>query len=399
IDATTNLPNRNQLVLDIKNHNKPTLIIFEVVDFEEVGNVYGENIADKMLKQIAELYKDQIPQERSLYKFEYNQFAILLEDFDEAKVKNLISLFETLSILSSFEAYSIEIYFKLQYGIAMEKEKIVEKAYRALQHAKVTPGNRYSIYRKESSFAQNQKKNIIFGIQLREAIDGQNLKAFYQPIMDIKTQTVQKYEALARIKVNNEIIPPNDFIPVGKHMGLHTAITKNMITSSFRKFKDNKYSLSLNLSLEDFIDNDVITFIKQRVKDFDIDPSRVVIEVTEDISLDEHKHILYKLEGLKSCFFKISIDDFGTKMSNLSNICLIEPDFIKIDGKFIKDLDTNSKNRAIVRGIVSIAQNIGAKTVAEYVHNEEILHIVQELEVDYAQGYHIGIPSEFIEGD
>jgi EAL domain-containing protein (putative c-di-GMP-specific phosphodiesterase class I)/CheY-like chemotaxis protein len=398
IDSVTNLPNHNKLLVDIEKSVNPTLIIFEVVGFEQIDEIYGTEIANMLLKQVAGFFAVQVPDEQSLYRYQYNQFAMLIENFSEYRVKDLITAFDNLILLSHFEAYGISVYFTLHYGICMEKNNIIEKAHKALLQTKTTPNQRYCFYNRDSAYIVQQRKNIIYGMKIKNAIETFNVFAYYQPILNLKSNKIEKYEALMRMKDEGTMLSPGDFIPVGKHMGLHSALTKQMVNQSFKKFANFDKEIAINLSLEDFDSNDIPFFIRKRIKDFGIPPKNVILEVTEDISLHEHEHILQILEEFKRSGVKVAIDDFGTNMANFQNLCKIEPDYIKIDGMFIKDMDTNEKNYEIVKGIVTVAQNIGALTIAEYVHNEDILNIVQNLGIDYAQGFLIGVPSNNIEG-
>ncbi len=399
IDPVTQLPNYNKLEKDVQSFHNPTLIMFELFGFEQIDSMYGTDVANKLLKQIAGFYTVQVPQGQKLYRYQYNQFAILLEDFDLIAVKDLITTFDNVTLLSSFETYGINIYFKLQYGICREKENIVEKAFMALQEAHNIPNKNYCFYDSKSDMIKQQQKNILCGMKLKNALEKENIIAYYQPILNLKNNQIEKYEALARMKDNGQMVAPMDFIPAGKTMGLHVPMTKQMINQSFKKFADTRMQIALNLSLEDFIDSDIPFFLEKRVLDFGIDPAQVVLEITEDISIDPNSDVLYTLQKFKQKGFRLAIDDFGTKMANFSNICSIEPDFVKIDGQFIKDLEFNDKNYTIVKSIVTVAKSIGAQTIAEFVHNEKILQIVKDLDVDFAQGYLIGVPSNKNEGD
>ncbi len=399
VDEVTKLPNQNKLLEDLKKQENPGVIMFELAGLEEIDYMYGMEISNLLLHQIASFFAVQAPRENSLYRYQYNQFCILVDNYDELAVRDLITTFDNLVLISEFEAYGVTVHFTLQYGISLDPLNPVEKAYKALMQTKTTPNQKYTLYDDQSRYILQQRKNLEFGIKIKQAIESMNIIAHYQPIVNLTNNAYEKYEALMRMKDGNVMISPGDFIPVGKNLGLHRALTKQMINQSFKKFCRKDAEVALNLSLEDFETSDIPNFLKRRVNDFGINPHQVVLEVTEDISLEEHRDILTYLKDFKNEGFKIAIDDFGTQKANFQNICSIGPDYIKIDGVFIKDIDTNEQNFQIVKGIVMIAQNIGAKTIAEFVHSREILEIVKEIGIDYAQGFLLGAPQCALKGE
>jgi len=131
---------------------------------------------------------------------------------------------------------------------------------------------------------------------------------------------------------------------------------------------------------------------KYKIKQYNIDPSRVFLEILESVTSLQSPESEKIFKEFKKIGFNISIDDFGTETSNFSRILSLDTDIIKIDGSFIKNLDTDENSVKIVETIVSFAQKIDAKTIAEFVHNEKIFNIVKDLGVDYSQGYYFSAP-------
>ncbi len=177
-----------------------------------------------------------------------------------------------------------------------------------------------------------------------------------------------------------------------------SSITRMMVNKSFDYFKNTEICFSINITQRDILDKQLISFLEEKVKKFNIDPSRVTFEVLENITIgNQHKLILTQLKSLKAMGFKIAIDDFGVDNSNFSRLLDIDFDYIKLDGSFIKGLVENKKDRIIVAAIVSLADTLDIKTVAEYVENGDICKIIKECGVSMAQGYHIGKPLSYAE--
>jgi EAL domain-containing protein (putative c-di-GMP-specific phosphodiesterase class I) len=229
----------------------------------------------------------------------------------------------------------------------------------------------------------------------KDMIKAGDIFPLYQPIMDVNTLIVNKYEVLARGVINGEIITPDYFIDHAKNLGLITTITRTMISQSFEYFKNNHFDFSINITESDLSDETFFNFIEENLKKYNINPNRLILEILENIaSFDQNPEINNLIKKFQEIGIKIAVDDFGADNSNFSRLLSLNMDFIKIDKIFIKNIEENEKNIHIVKMIVLMSKSLGIKTVAEYVSSKKIFNIIKECGVDFAQGYYIGKPEK-----
>lgn len=229
------------------------------------------------------------------------------------------------------------------------------------------------------------------------AIINKQIIPFFQIIKCNKTGEL-KYECLARLKVGNDILSPISFLNIAREEGLSWSITEQMFQKTFHYFSEIDASFSLNINFSDVSNGKTKRFICDSISNFH-SPKNVTLEILEDESIDlkdaDAKVFIDFVTNVKAKGCKIAIDDFGSGYSNFMNLVKIDVDILKIDGSLIKQI--KQKNvRLIVEAIVSMAEKLNIKTVAEFVENEEIDKIVCEIGVDFVQGYFHGKPREYL---
>lgn len=235
--------------------------------------------------------------------------------------------------------------------------------------------------------------------KIKQALVENRIDIYYQPILSTKSNKIEKIECLVRfLEENGDVISPNFFLHVAKRSRLYNEITKFVISKACETFASRTEKFSINLSIEDIIESSTIQYLIKEVKKHALE-NRMVIEILESEGIDNYAQVIEVIEELKSFGIEIAIDDFGTGYSNFSHLVSLDIDILKIDGSLIKDLHVNASARSIVRSILSFTQELGIKTVAEFVSSKELYDIVKELGVDYAQGYYISKPLSKIELD
>ena len=392
-DQLTSLPNRQKILLDINEKSPTACVIFNIDEFKEINDFFGTVNGDKILQEIANWFLNI---DFESYRFDGDQFALLyyyyisIEDLKSIK-DNLLSLFEK-------ELFHIEdelIHVQFSVGIAKVKDNLLTKADIAVHSAKENK-IRISIYEENANIEQKFKKNIAIAAAIREALFENRIICFYQPIVDLKTNTIAKYETLVRmIDKNNQIIPPLDFLRIAKKTKLYSYITKEVIRQACKTFENRKEYFSINLSIDDIKDASTVqeiinTIIKTKTA------SRIIFEILESEGIENYDEVVNFITQIKALGAKIAIDDFGTGYSNFEHILKLNVDFIKIDGTLIKNVVHNEKHKIIVETIVDFAKKIKAKTIAEFVSDEAIYLTIKEIGVDFSQGYYTGKPAELI---
>lgn len=196
----------------------------------------------------------------------------------------------------------------------------------------------------------------------------------------------------------NEVIMPYQFLKVVSLAGLMSDFTKIIIDKALSTLTKQKLQVSINITGEDLQENYLIEYLESKREEYDLKSSQIILEILESMSITNEEKILRQLKELKNLGYKLAIDDFGTENSNFSRLLTLDVDFIKIDGSFIKNIDTNSNSQEIVKSIVSFAHNIGCGVVAEYVWSKKVYDTIKEFDVDFAQGYYIAKPDKKLQG-
>ncbi len=214
-------------------------------------------------------------------------------------------------------------------------------------------------------------------------------------VYNIKTKSITKYEALARIiDEDGTVIPPYHFLEISKKARLYSNITKSIISKTFISAKKYPHlSFSINLSIADMQDEDTVSFIEKSLTDLN-NPQKIVFEILESESIENYKSINAFITRFKSTGYRFAIDDFGSGYSNFAHLIELNIDFIKIDASLIKNIHKDTKSYEIVKTIAEFAKIINVQTIAEYVESKEILNKITHLGIDYAQGYYISKPQE-----
>lgn len=233
-------------------------------------------------------------------------------------------------------------------------------------------------------------------ILIIEALSQRRIVPYFQPIMNIKDSKIEAYEVLTRIITSDRVVPASEFIETAENMGVIGKIDYQLIELAFAKVKESAYhgKLFLNLSPKALILNEFIPTVRKLLKDYDVDPSKLVFEITERDTVKGLNIIEKYIHELKSEGFRFAIDDFGAGYSSFQYIKAFSIDFLKVDGEFIRNMSgTSIVENAIVSSIAGLADKLGIKTIAEFVETKEVFGQVESAGIHYAQGYFIKKPS------
>ena len=389
-DQLTNLANRQKMLLDISVNSPTACAIFNIDEFKEINDFFGTENGDKILQDIAKWF---LKFDFETYRIDGDEFAILYyEDLSIEHIKhnieNILSLFEE-------EQFHIEgeiIHIRFSTGIAKESKNLLTKADIAVHYAKENK-IKISVYEENANIEKKYKENIAMATSIREALIDNRIICHYQPILDIKTNKINKYETLVRmIDKDGNLITPINFLNIAKKTKLYSHITQEVIHQACNTFKDREEAFSINLSIDDIKDsNTVQEIIKTIIKTNTA--SRIIFEILESEGIENYEEVVNFITQIKALGAKIAIDDFGTGYSNFEHILKLNVDYIKIDGSLIKGIQQDKKHKIIVETIVDFAKKVGSKTIAEFVSDEEIFKNIKEIGVDFSQGYFTGKPS------
>lgn len=393
-DILTGYGNRYKLTKDIKNSTKPALAILNIDSFSQINDFYGHEKGDMVIKNLGDVIVKLIEQKDcELYHLQGDEYVIFNKNISKDKFTKVIDNL-TLKVKST-KLYlgDEELHLNLTTAISFEnKDKILSTADISLKVAKRT-NKSLVIYNDDISLNKEYENNIKWTKKIKEAIRDDNFIPVFQPIVNNSNGIWEKYESLVRLEDDGKLISPYFFLEISKKTKHYTEITKIMVQKTFEEFKDKDSEFSINLTIEDILNPEIKEFIFQMVKRYDIG-SKIVFEIVESESIENFEQVQEFIDKIKSCNCKVAIDDFGTGYSNFEYLVKLKADYIKIDGSLIKGIDTNETSQIVVQNIVNFANDLGMKTIAEFVENESILDKVKELGVDYSQGYYFSEPKK-----
>jgi len=395
IDTLTSLHDRVALMQDIYAMNKPKLIILNIDSFKDINEYYGNETGDYVLCEVADILRNLSIQEGlNLYRIGADEFALLedarldIDRYEELSL-NISNMFKGKMIDNP--NYKDEIEINVTLGFALEKDNILKKASMALREAKVKQID-YQCYFKRIDDKKEYINQIKWSKFIKNAIKDDRVIPFYQPIFNTQRKVI-KYECLVRIlDENEEIIPPGLFLDVSKKVKRYADIEKLLIEKSFAKISETGTTVSVNLLARDMSDSNVSNFVISMLKKYRVS-KQVIFEILEDENITQIERAESFVQRLKKMGCKIAIDDFGTGYSNFSYLMKLHPDYVKIDGSLIKNIDKDKNSYAIVSSIIAFARKLEIKTIAEFVHSEKVFEICVNLGIDEFQGFYLGEPS------
>ncbi len=393
-DPITNLPNRLKLHEDLIGMQAPLLAILNIDSFKEINDFYGVKIGDFILSELGSAIRSHCEYGEKLYRFAGDEYALLIEMDDVGvNIDEYIENFLRLLKNEVFMYNDYEISLHMTAGIAIGGKSIMENADMALKQAKKTRKN-FIIFDPSMQVSKQYEHNIKWTKILKEALDDGRVMPHFQPILDIKTNTVTKFECLVRlVEEYGSVVPPFAFLNVAKKSKLYPQLTRTMVEQSFRAFELTNYEFAINISVDDIENTITREFIYEKLANY-TKPKRVVFEITESEGIENFAEVSDFIKHVKNLGAKIAIDDFGSGYSNFAYIMKLDVDYIKIDASIIKNIVVDKNSYIITKTIVDFCKQIGMQTIAEYVCEKDIFDVVKELGVDYAQGYFIGEPEK-----
>ncbi|MCT7547827.1 EAL domain-containing protein [Aliarcobacter butzleri] len=398
LDSLTNIGNRYKLIEDVSKSINPCISILDIVSFSDVNDFFGYKTGDSVLKIVARKIEELLIDKENykVYRDHSDTFCIVAENEDRDKfIKNIDEISKTIGKVP-IVIKSRELYVQLSYVFSFEsKENLLETANIIKRYSQANKN--IIIYDKALELEKDYEKNIFWTLKIKKALDEDKIVPYFQPIYNLKTNKIEKYEALVRLIDGNNVISPYYFLDISKKSKQYLQLTKTMIQKTFDYFRDKDFEFSINLTFEDIKSEYISSFIIELLKEYEIG-HRVVFEIVESEEIDNFRKINEFFVTIREYGCKIAIDDFGSGYSNFEYLAKLNVDYIKIDGSLIKDILINKSSQNIVSMLVNFAKGQKVKTIAEFVSNKDILNKVRELGIDYVQGYYIKEPIASIDG-
>ncbi len=398
-DELTSLPNRMKLLKDISICKDAKLILINIDGFKEINTIFGEAIGNETLQKMAQKIKDTLKtRHKQLYKLAGDEFAILVGE--EMSVKDFkVDVARLVEYLNDtkLSCGEHEISVKLSMGVVISElnlssKSLISMADIALKEAKqkMQP---YMYYKEIAAENEDLEKNYKMVQLIKDAIEEGKVHCCYQGMLNVKTGRIEKYETLMRLySADGKMIAPDSFITLAKRARYYPKLTQQVFEEAVYTFMNRTESVSINLSIDDLMDDNTYDFILDIVGNCGF-AERIIFEFLESEEIEFNTRVLDFTTKVKKLGARIAIDDFGSGYSNYAYLIKLGVDILKIDSSLIKDIDKNENNRLITKSIIDIAHALGMDTVAEHVHTKEIQEILTAMGADYLQGFYLHKPT------
>ncbi len=396
-DDLTKLKNRYALKSSFHQEQNVELFLIDIDNFKDYNELYGMEIGNEILCKVAKSLEELARESGcEVYRIYGDGFAVKYVDDITPNMESCnLHIIAILSKLTSFHvdigngADRLEINFTV--AAVYDKEHMLEKADMALRYAR-KKGMKYIVYDAKQDTKEEIGKNILWKERIKSAIAQDNILPVFQPIVN-RNEEVIKYESLIRLKHDGKLISPFFFLDIAIKTRQYEKLTMIMINKSFTAMQKSDRNFSINLSFSDIHNPMTVKYLKSKIIKHQVG-SRLIIEILETENADDFQRIQNFVEEMRELEVRIAIDDFGSGYSNFDHLFKLQPDYLKIDGSLIKVVDKDEDARKLVESIVFLAGKMQIKTIAEFVHSEEVYRVCRKLGIDEFQGYYFSEPKE-----
>jgi len=407
-DDLTNLPNRalllDHITLAISNSQRFqagfAVIILDLDRFKEVNDTLGHLVGDEILKQVGSRLEMLLRETDTVARLGGDEFAILLTNIEEQKISDIAGKISH-ELEKVYVVQEHNLYLGASQGIAiypqhgLTTEILLKHADVAMYNAKKSDIN-YMIYTPKND--EHNVKQLSLLSDLRQAIDLDELRLFYQPIYVTHTNNIIGYEALIRWQHPQfGLLSPDSFIQLAEQTGLIKKVTFWVLDKAITTFKslpinhDESY-ISVNVTAWDLQDTFFIEYLTNTLEKYNIQPRSLMLELSERSMMADSFRIQVMLNKLQELGVRISIDDFGTGFSSLAILKQLPVSILKIDKSFVLKMSSDKNDSLIVHSIIDLAHNLELKVIAEGVEDTDSRDLLKEFDCDYSQGYLFSMP-------
>ncbi|MFC1672852.1 EAL domain-containing protein [Pseudomonadota bacterium] len=410
-DSLTGLPNRalfmdrlEQSIANMARAEKPLGLMFIDLDgFKLVNDTLGHDIGDLLLKEAAKRLGTCVRTGDTVARLGGDEFTIIMPNLDDARNAPLVAqrVLDALAepfLLGGHEAFvSASIGITIYPDDALESLDLLKNADSAMYRAKEQGKANYQFFTADMN--EEAQERMVVKNGLSKALEADEFRLLYQPKLDLVSNRVVGAEALMRWESPDlGLVSPVKFIPVLEETGMVVEVGEWAIRTACRQHVEwlkqglPPIKIAVNLSARQLREDNFVSLVKRALKESDLPPSALEIEITESMLMSDAANTVAALEELHDYGLHVSMDDFGTGYSSLSYLKRFPIDTIKIDRSFVADIHTDLDDAEIIRTIINMGQTLNRKVIAEGVETQEQLDILREYKCDEIQGYFFSKP-------
>jgi diguanylate cyclase (GGDEF)-like protein/PAS domain S-box-containing protein len=423
-DPLTGLINQRAVVAVLQNllqtaetrQHEVCCICFGIDQFLQLNSVYGRHVGDNVLASLARRLTDVMEDGHASPLFKNavvarsggDRFLVVLPEFSattgERIADHLLQQLNTMKLMA--EGHQLTI--TLRAGLitfpyhGRDAGTLLARGERALEIARNFGS---SVHLFDASRHQRDTAAAHCMERIHAALEHDWISVDYQPILNLHTRTVDHYEALVRIAPpSEEKILPAKFIEIAERFGIVDRIDRRVLEIVLEQLDQLSAqgiapSVSVNLSGAHIGNRRLLTWLESRFHGARVRPQQLTFEITETAAIRDLHGARHFMEAVKALGARFALDDFGIGFTSFEHLRSLPLDIVKIDGSFVRAMDKSESDAALVQAIAQVAKAYGKTVIAEFVESEEILEMLQNYDVDYAQGFHIGRPAPLTADD
>ncbi len=406
-DVLTGLANRaafharlaQALGLATQSAGQFAVLCLDLDRFKLVNDLHGHASGDALLQQVAERLRKVIRTEDLIARLGGDEFAILQSDVRQPEAAIQLASRVVRSLADPFDIDGRSMSIGTSIGVALcpvhghSADVLMKNADAALYRAKEGGRSMFRLFDPAMNIRVHERR--LLERDLRAALNEEQFILFYQPIWDVERDQLYGFEALLRwFHPERGIIPPAEFIALAEEIGIIREIGPWVLKTACNEAIGwpARLRLCVNLSPIQFLDNDLPEQINQIAQQTGLGPHRLELEITENVLIEDAKHVSEMTQRLRAYGARIALDDFGTGYSSLSYLRHFPFDTIKIDRSFVQEVTENPTTHAVIGSLLAFGHNLGIQVIAEGVETRAQLDVLQQLRCRHIQGFLLGPP-------
>jgi diguanylate cyclase (GGDEF)-like protein len=378
------------------------VLLIDLDHFKDVNDRFGHKAGDDLLKTVAAALRGRTRETDVLARLGGDEFGIILPQVDAAQAERVADgIVKALRNQTAMLAEH-QIPVTASVGVALFDSltniEILAAADLAMYEAKEAGRNRFTLYRSPAEGGPQSSSRLAEAERIQRALSHDQLELYCQPILDLTNNVVTQYELLLRLRTDEgTLLPPSAFLYVAERFGTIVSIDSWVIQQAVALIAaqaraGRSLTLNLNISAKSIGSPQLVEVVDKALADARVDPASLVFELTETAAIGNIERAKKFTTELRSRGCRFALDDFGTGFGSFFYLKHLPFDYFKIDGDFIRGFGANTTDQLVVEAIVGIAKGMGKKTVAEFVTDQDMTDRLRRSGIDYAQGFHIGMP-------